>query len=123
MRHRIVSGTGLGNPDPVLLNNEGEINEFFAEAALKEYFYQQEGFDFQIEEDMVNIGIEPAYQGDELLIISINKNKSKSYLQRGKAWGPYGSQIAKKTKTYSEYKRKGKFVKFVDQWHEILFGK
>lgn len=123
MRHRIVSGTGLGNPDPVLLNNEGEINEFFAEAALKEYFYQQEGFDFQIEEDMVNVGIEPTYQGDELLIISINKNKSKSYLQRGKAWGPYGSQIAKKTKTYGEYKRKGKFVKFVDQWHEILFGK
>jgi len=68
MRHRIVSGTGLGNPDPVLLNNEGEINEFFAEAALKEYFYQQEGFDFQIEEDMVNIGIEPTYQGDELLL-------------------------------------------------------
>ena len=27
MRHRIVSGTGLGNPDKALLSNKGEINQ------------------------------------------------------------------------------------------------
>lgn len=42
MRHRIgrVSAIGLGNPDPVLLNNKGTVNAQFAEAALKKYFYQ-----------------------------------------------------------------------------------
>lgn len=122
MRHRMVSGTGLGNPDPVLLNNKGKINKEFADAALADYFSQEEGFDFQVSKESVTIGIEPAYQYDELKIIHIDKDKSKSYLQRGKAWGPYGSQIAKNTRVYGEYKNKSKFVKFIDKWHEVLFG-
>lgn len=40
----------------------------------------------------------------------------------GKAWGPYGSGLVIKEKYYSEYKRKSKFVKFVDKWHNVLFG-
>lgn len=124
MRHRIggVSAIGLGNPDPVLLDNKGTINKEFADEALKEYFSYEEGFDFQLNKDFVNIGIEPAYQYDRLKIISIQKDKSKSYIQTGKAWGPYGSQIAKNTKVYGDYKNKSKFIKFVDKWHAVLFG-
>lgn len=122
MRHRMVTGTGLGNPDAVLLDNKGKVNPEFAVDAIVEYFHQEEGFDFQVSEDAITIGIEPAYQYDELKIVQINKEKNKSYLQRGKAWGPYGSQIAKNTRSYGEYKNKAKFVKFVDKWHAVLFG-
>jgi hypothetical protein len=123
VRHRIVSGTfGIGNAEPELLNNKGEINKEFADEAIAIYFHEEEGFDFQIGEDYVMIGIEPSYQYDELKIIKIHKDKSKSFLQRGKAWGPYGTQIAKNTNIYGEYKNKGKFVKFVDKWHATLFG-
>lgn len=122
MRHRIVSGTGLGNPEAAQLNNEGILDKKFAKEAMKTYFRKFEGFDFQVTEDAVVIGIEPSYQYDRMLIISINKDKSKSYLQRGKAWGPYGSQVAKNTTVYGDHKNKGKFVKFVDKWHQILFG-
>jgi hypothetical protein len=122
MRHRIVSGMGLGNPDEVLLENKGQINKEFADDAIASYFEDEEGFDFQVEEDSVTIGIEPAYQYDKLKIVQINKDKSKSYIQRGKAWGPYGSQIAKNTTVYGDYRKRSKFVKFVDKWHEVLFG-
>lgn len=122
MRHRIVSGTGLGNPDPVLLNNKGVINKEFADDAIANYFQDEEGFDFKANGYSVTIGIEPTYQYDDLKIIHIHEDKSHSYIQRGKAWGPYGSQIAKNTKVYKDYKRKSKFVKFVDKWHKVLFG-
>ena len=123
MRHRIVTGTGFGNSAPVLLDNKGTINALFALAALKEYFEHEEGFDFQINKNYVNIGREPGYQYERLKIISIHKDKDKSFIQTGKAWGPYGSQIAQSKKHYSEYKYNSKFVKFVDKWHEVLFGK
>lgn len=122
MRHRMVSGTGLGNPDEVLLDNKGTINAAFAKDALYVYFDEEAGFDFQIKKNSVSIGIEPGYQYERLKIIHINKNKSKSYIQYGRAWGLYGSQIAKNTRYYSEYKTKSKFIKFVDKWHAELFG-
>ena len=122
MRHRIVQGTGLGNPDPALLNNYGEINLEFGEAAIKEYFDDIGGIDYHVTEDFVNVGIEPAYQYQKLKIISISKNKDESYIQTGKAWGPYGSGIARNTKYYKEYKRNCKFTRFVDKWYPILFG-
>lgn len=122
MRHRIVSGTGFGNPDPVILNNTGNLNKEFAQAALNAYFGKFEYFDFHIDTNEVTVGVEPAYQYENLNIISINKDKNKSYTKSGKAWGPYGSGIVSNTKTYGQYKRKCKFTKFVDQWHPILFG-
>lgn len=121
MRHRIFSGNGLGNPDKVLLNNKGNLNNEFADAALVEYF--SEGFDFQISGDSIAIGIEPAYQYDRLKIISIHKNKENSYIRTGKAWGPYGSQIVSSVKIYKDYKNNSKFIRFVDKWHAVLFGK
>lgn len=121
MRHRIVSGTGFGNPEPELLKNKGSLNKRFAKAALKEYFEYWDGFDYDISEDVVKIGIEPAYQYDKLRIIEINRDKAKSSIRYGKAFGPYGSRLVGRTKLYSEYKYKSKFVKFVDEWHERLF--
>lgn len=118
----MVSGTGLGNPDEVLLDNKGTLDNEFAVDALLVYFDEEEGFDFQIKENSISIGIEPSYQYDRLKIIHINKNKSKSYIQYGKAWGPYGSQIGKNTRLYGEYKTKSKFVRFVDKWHAKFFG-
>lgn len=124
MRHSMVSGTGLGNPDPVLLDNKGgKIDSEFAKDAFKTYFQEYDGFDFHITQDSITIGMEPAYQYERLKLVSIHKDKRKSYIQQGKAWGPYGSQIAKNTKVYGNYKNKSKFVKFVDRWHEVLFGR
>jgi len=124
MRHRIASGFGLGNPDPELLDNNGPKlpTKKFADEAIELYFKHWDGFDFHIDDDSIRIGIEPSYQDDPLKIISIQKDKQQSYIQTGKAWGGYGSQITSKTKHYNEYKYKSKFVKFVDKWHPILFG-
>lgn len=123
MRHRMASGFGLGNPSQPLLNNKGAVNGSFASDAITEYFQRYEGFDYQINEDEILVGIEPAYQYDRLKIIRICKNKSDSYIQIGRAWGPYGSQIGSTTKYYKDYKNKSKFVRFVDRWHVELFGK
>ena len=122
MRHRIASNTGLGNPDKALLDNKGKINKKFADAAIVEYFSKWEGFDFHVDKKRVTVGIEPTYQFDPLKIVSIHKDKSKSFTQTGRAWGYYGSKITSTTKTYSEYKYKSKFIRFVDEWHEKLFG-
>lgn len=119
MQRRLVNN-GFGANAPVLLNNTGKLNNEFADDALKEYF-KDEGCDYQVTDEMVNVGIEPTYQGDPLRIISINKDKSKSYILTGQAFGPYGSGIRSTKKTYAEYTNKCKFVKFVDKWHGVLF--
>lgn len=118
----MISGTGLGNPDKVLLDNKGTINKKFGRAAIKAYFQKWEYIDFGISENEVLVGVEPAYQYERLKLISINRNKNLSYIRQGKAWGGYGSQITASTKHYAEYKYNSKFVKFVDKWHKILFG-
>lgn len=122
MRHRIVTGTGFGNPDPVLLDNTGDLDTDFGTEALGAYFDYFGGFDYKVTKTGVTIGYEPAYQYERLRIIHIDKDINKSYIQNGKAWGPYGSGIAKTTKYYSEYKRKCKFKNFIDRWHSGLFG-
>ena len=119
MRHRIATGFGLGNPSKELLPNNGELPKRFIDAATYSFF--PEGFDFKIESDQIAVGIEPAYQYDRLRIIAINRDKEKSYIQLGKAWGPYGSGIAKTTRTYGDYKNRSKFIRFVDIWHSFLF--
>lgn len=122
MRHRLITHSiGLGNAEPAILDNQGNLNPAFAQDAIETYFADFTGFDFKVEKNVVTIGIEPAYQYESLKIISINKDKSKSYIETGVAWGPYGSGIAKTTKKYSDYKNKTKFVKFVDKWHSVLF--
>lgn len=123
MRHRIVTNTGLGNPDPVLLDNKGTfVWNDLANDAIDKYFQRYEGFDYQLNKHFIAIGYEPAYEGETLKIICIHKDINKSYIKTGKACGAYGSGITATTKYYGDYKYKSKFVKFIDRWHKELFG-
>lgn len=122
MYHRLVTGTGLGNPRRPLLDNKGKVNRAFAREAIKLYFEKWEGFDFHVDKDEVTVGIEPSYQYDPLKIVSIHKDKSKSYIMTGQAFGGYGSGIRSAVKHYADYRYKCKFTKFVDKWHAKFFG-
>lgn len=120
MRHCIA--TVLGNNNTRFnLDNKGKVNKAFADAAIKEYFEYWEGFDFHVDKKQVVVGIEPSYQGDNLLVVAIHKDKKKSAIQTGRAFGYYGSGVRKRTRTYAEYKLNSKFKRFVDQWHAVLF--
>jgi hypothetical protein len=125
MRHRGIGGiTGFGNPNEPLLTNIGKITPEIAELikdGIQLYFKEYGACDYDIYEDEITIGIEPAYQWEELKIVSINKDKDESYIKNGVAFGDYGSNVCFKTKHYKEYKNRCKFTKFVDRWHERLF--
>jgi hypothetical protein len=120
-RHRLVTGTGLGNPEPAKLDNKGYIYKPFADAAMKEYFSREEGFDFHRDRNTVAVGIEPTYQGDPLRIITIRRNKAESTIEQGRAFGYYGSGVRKSVRRYADYKYNSKFKRFVDAWHRVLF--
>lgn len=118
MKYRIssITVTGFGSSSTPLLFNNGKLLQAFCDASVEEFFKKHEGFDFQIEADHVLIGIEPSYMYDPLLIICIHSNKNMSFVQNGKAWGAYGSNIVKRTKYYHEYRNSCKFTKFIDKW-------
>jgi len=125
MRHRIgiASLTGLGgNNSPCLLDNVGVLDKS-KKVVLKEFFkeYDFDGCDYGMSENEFKFGIEPTYFGDDLIIISINKEKGKSYIQTGHAFGYYGTGIRSKVKYYKDYKKNGKFKRMVDKWHALLF--
>ena len=128
MRHRMIGFNGLGNPDPAILDNNGKIekSEFwdnFLEDAIKNFntIAEYGGFDFRIEQDLFIFGTEPAYEGDDLQIIGFNfKDKNFSYIRQGHSFGAYGSNIVSKYRFYGGYKRKSKFVRFIDKWYEKL---
>ena len=116
--------TGLGNPDKELLSNKGELTPIvkaMAKEATELYFEKWCGCDYDIGEDYVMLGCEPAYQFEDLKIILIRRNIGNSFLRTGRAFGGYGSGIRSITRFYSDYKRNGKFKKFVDRWHGRLF--
>lgn len=118
----MISGTGLGNPDPVLLNNSGlPPPQAMVDEAIELYFPKYEGCDFTANKNLVALGIEPSYQYDPLCIVAISKDINESYLQTGYAFGGYGTQLVKKSRFYKEYKYNSKFKRFVDKWHPVLF--
>lgn len=121
MRHRIGGVNGFGNPDRPLLDNKGILNAAFADDVLNGYFKKWEGFDYEITEDRISVGLEPAYAGEPLKIICICKRKEASYIRTGHAFGMYGSGIRSKYRFYEDYKYNSKFKKFVDKWHGRLF--
>lgn len=129
MRHRMIGFNGLGNPDPVILGNNGKIekSEFwdnFLEDAIKNFntIAEYGGFDFRIEQDLFIFGIEPSYEGDDIQIIQFNfKDKSLCCIEQGRAFGAYGSDIVSKFRYYGDYVNKSKFVKFIDKWYDKLF--
>lgn len=123
MRRRMCPENGLGNNSPHLFTNNGlKPPQKVASLVIGLYFKETLGCDFKRTENFVNFGIEPAYQGDDLIMVTVHRNKKKSSLTTGRAFGYYGRGIRKKTRVYKEYKYKSKFVKFVDEAHEILFG-
>lgn len=132
MRHRINNFyNGLGNSEPVKLDNNIQLekSEFwdnFLESAIKNFknISNYDGFDFHIDKNGFTFGIEPSYKFDDLQIIHFNFNdKSKSYIEQGRAWGYYGTKCATKTKLYADYKNKSKFIRFIDEWYDKLYKK
>lgn len=121
MKHRITHNHGFGANAKVWLNNEGLLNPQFGDAALD--YLGLHRADFQIEDDKISVGIEPTYQFDRLHIITIHRDKLKSEWTRGKAWGAYGSEVVFESKMLRDYKYESKFVRFVDQWHPVIFPK
>jgi len=126
MRHRIGVGayTGLGNPDKALLNNTGKMStavKNMAKEAIKLFFKKWGGCDYDIGLDKIKFGVEPAYFGEDLKIIVLNRQRETSFLQTGHAFGMYGSGIKSKYRFYSDYKKNGKFKRFVDRWHPKIF--
>lgn len=132
MRHRITDiNTGLGNPEKCLMNNEWTTNDNLNEIikqmlseGIDLWFKNIGGVDFDIElennEITINFGIEPGYKYEKLKMFSISTNKENCSYTTGIAWDFYGSGIAKKTRNYSDYKKNGKFKKFVDKWSNQL---
>lgn len=121
MKRRLTDFTGLGGGQRDLLDNQGELPEEFGQDVIEAYFSKEHACDYQIKKTHISVGIEPTYQYDRLKIITIHSDKFKSNIRTGRAWGPYGTQIAVNKRIYSEYKTKSKFVKFVDKWHPVLF--
>lgn len=136
MRRRITGNiyTGLGNPSPVIFDNEWTDNKKFNDAVklffedilnlLKdETINDVGGFDFKIElEDngfRILFGIEPSYMYDSYIYYCFDSEKENSYIHKGQAFGYYGADI--KIKSNKSYKRCGKeFRECMDKHYENL---
>lgn len=130
MRHRIGGQhTGLGNPVPEILRNEwskddklNRIVKAMLKEALELYFKKWGGLDFKITPNRIEFGIEPGYQYEKLKILTLDSMIGQSRYTQGIAWGAWGSELCIKEKYYSDYKYKGKFVRFIDKWHKKIYG-
>lgn len=129
MRHRIASGTGLGNPDKVKLDNvwteneeQNNIIKEMLEEGIELFFHDHDGVDFSISDDShtVSFGIEPAYKLDKLKIVTVSNDLDKANIEDGISYGFYGSDIVSTIKPYRMYKRKSKFTKFAEKWSIVL---
>lgn len=134
---RILTGsicTGLGNPSPVIFDNQWTDNENFNETVRSffedalnslddEVIKDVGGFDFKIElRDngfRILFGIEPSYMYDPYICYCFDSDKEKSYIHRGQAVGYYGADI--KIESNKSYKRCGKeFRECVDRYYDNL---
>ena len=129
MRHRIGGVSGIGNSKPPILDNKGEITsklpKEFCDDVVETFdtMRDYDGFDFMDSETGLMLGIEPAYQDEPLEIVYFDfYDKNNCFWRKGVAMGAYGSDVVFKTKYYGEYKRKAKFVKFIDKWYETVRG-
>jgi len=132
MRHRLIYATGLGRGagTDCNLDNEWKCSEAqkgkylkMFEDAVKTFklFADYEGLDFGFTDNAISMGIEPSYQGDDLLVIKLDlKDKGNSYMITGHAFNVYGTGIKSKGRYYKDYKRKSKFTNFITKWFELL---
>lgn len=136
MRRRLTGSicTGLGNPSPVIFDNQWTDNEKFNEAV--KLFFEDVlnslddkdindvgGFDFKIEliENSFRIlfGIEPSYMFEPYICYCFDSDKENSYTHRGQALGYYGADI--KIKSNKNYKKCGNgFRECIDSHYENL---
>lgn len=136
MRRRLIGNicTGLGNPSPVIFNNQWTDNEKFNEA-VKSFFEDAlnslndevikdiGGFDFKLELRKngfkILFGIEPSYMYDPYICYCFDSQKEKSYIHRGRAQRYYGADI--KIKFNKSYKRCGNgFRECIDRNYDNL---
>lgn len=136
MRRRLTGNicTGLGNPSPVIFDNQWTDNEIFNKA-VKSFFKDVlnslddkaindiGGFDFKLElrENGFKIlfGIEPSYMYDPYICYCFDSDKERSYIHRGQAVGYYGADI--KIKSKKSYKRCSKeFRECIDKHYKNL---
>lgn len=136
MRRRLTGNlcTGLGNPSPVIFDNEWIGNKKFNDAVKlffedvlnsinDEFINDIGGFDFKIELEnnsfRILFGIEPSYMYDPYICYCFDSDKEKSYIHRGQALGYYGADI--KIKSKKSYRRCGKeFRECIDRHYENL---
>lgn len=132
MKHRGgAEYTGLGGNAEVLISckntskkvKDSLLNEIakdcYTTFSFEEKFgYCEAGFDGE----EARFGAEPSYQFDDLKLIIIAKDKNESRYVTGRAVGAWASAIQQKVRSYGDYSRKSKFIRFVDKWHEKLFG-
>ncbi len=138
MRHRIgIAGClGIGRSigtDFNLDNNLGDLSkkqEKLLQKISDNYanlfagmYLDVNGCDFGwLNENTLTVGVEASYQYDRVLIFEFDlSNKDNCLIVSGTAFGPYGSDIAfKPTKYYKDYKRKSKYIKFIDTWYDQI---
>lgn len=130
MKRRMVTGTGLGVSSPDLISGQSTGNEkldallneiakdCYDTFGLEKYGYCDAGF----EGDEARFGVEPSYKFDPLKLVIIAKEKDDSKYITGRAIGYYGSEVQSTVKEYGDYKKKSKFTRFVDKWHDKLFA-
>jgi hypothetical protein len=131
MRHRIGGITGFGNAEPCSLDNnitlgKSEFWDMFLQDCQDNFktIANYCGFDLSLSKDCFAFGIEPSYQYDDLQIIYIDlNNKSNCAIREGRAWGFYGSHTLTKIRYYKDYKKKSKFIRFIDKWYDDLVEK
>lgn len=77
--------------------------------------------DFIIRDNILKFGVEPAYIHEPLYTITFDlENKDNCALEKGIAFGYYGSGIVSTERLYKDYKNKSKFVKLIDRWYEEI---
>lgn len=131
MRHRICDITGLGNSFPCELDNNIKLEqcEFWDKFLIDcienfKTIANYNGFDLSLSKDIFAFGIEPSYKYDDLQIIYIDlKNKGGCAIREGRAWGYYGTHTLTKIRFYKDYKKRSKFIRFIDKWYDELIIK
>lgn len=118
--------TGLGNPNKPILDNNIKFNKKlkkFADDFIDNFklIKKYNGFNYSLYNNQFRLGIEPMYMYDELEIICFDlENKGNCWWRKGIAFGAYGSRVVSTYRFYGDYKRKSKFVKFIDKWYDII---
>lgn len=140
MRYRIGGiETGLGrsigtdynldNKEEGLTKEQLDLADKIAKEYLKEFAYwwtddmSEEGYsaDFGFSDNRFFVGWEPSYMYDPLNVVCFDlNNKEESWRTWGKAFGPWGKNIVCETKHYKDYKKKTKYIKFIDKYYDKI---